>query len=359
MVESIPVVPHNTASAPTDAFPAAVAHHFHRASGGTPTRRYYRIGDERICLACANPLVAEFITPALAHLEQAAVPDPALTIHLWDYQSTGVRLPRSPLSPADFGPRREVRWRKHDGVALYYDVWSGVFSMLDEPRRQGFWWAHDVATLAEYARAEPLRTLLHRWYARPGSQFIHTAAVGGPSGAVLIGGASGSGKSTTTLLCLQAGLSILGDDYCLVDINRQPARVYSVYCSAKVDPTGPAWQPAYTALDMRRPDSAMAKAVLLLHPAYQSSLPLHAPIRAILLPEVSPYTPTTLHHSPPAAALRALAPSTLLQLAEAGQTALDVMAQLVQEVPVYKLLLGKDTERIPQVIRELLEGSAP
>jgi len=54
------------------------------------------------------------------------------------------------------------------------------------------------------------------------------------------------------------------------------------------------------------------------------------------------------------AALKALAPSTILQLPGAGQKALRSIAKLLKQVPCYVLELGIDQERIPGVILDLL-----
>ena len=56
-----------------------------------------------------------------------------------------------------------------------------------------------------------------------------------------------------------------------------------------------------------------------------------------------------------AAALVALAPSTVLQLHTAGSEALQYMARLVREVPAFVLELGSDVSEIPGVILALLD----
>jgi hypothetical protein len=56
-----------------------------------------------------------------------------------------------------------------------------------------------------------------------------------------------------------------------------------------------------------------------------------------------------------AAALVALAPSTVFQLHTAGSQALQYMTRLVHEVPAYVLELGPDVSEIPSVILALLD----
>ena len=58
-----------------------------------------------------------------------------------------------------------------------------------------------------------------------------------------------------------------------------------------------------------------------------------------------------------AAALRALAPSTLLQLHPADPSAFSSMARLLRAVPAYTLELGPRITEIPRTIERFLAGS--
>ena len=53
-------------------------------------------------------------------------------------------------------------------------------------------------------------------------QVVHAASVGTKDGAVLIVGKGGSGKSTSALACLNAGMYYLGDDYTLISNDSNP-----------------------------------------------------------------------------------------------------------------------------------------
>ena len=59
--------------------------------------------------------------------------------------------------------------------------------------------------------------------------------MGTAAGAALIVGAGGSGKSTSALWCIGSGLLYCGDEYALVAPESEP-RVYSLYCSGKLEP---------------------------------------------------------------------------------------------------------------------------
>jgi hypothetical protein len=64
---------------------------------------------------------------------------------------------------------------------------------------------------------------------------------------------------------------------------------------------------------------------------------------------------TRLRHATPAYALRALAPSTLLQTPRLGQHTLDILAKLVACVPCYSLEAGDDLARVAACVGELVQ----
>ena len=83
------------------------------------------------------------------------------------------------------------------------------------------------------------------------------------------------------------------------------------------------------------------------------------PIRAILLPRVTGRPDTRMTPVPRAQSLKAMAPTTMFQLAGAGRGEFHAMARLAAQVPSYALELGTDRTRIPDVIREFLAAHAP
>jgi len=78
------------------------------------------------------------------------------------------------------------------------------------------------------------------------------------------------------------------------------------------------------------------------------------PIKAVLIPRITGQSDTSVRPTTTGAALRALAPSTIFQLAGSGQTAFQTMSSLVKQVPCYSLELGTEMAQIPEVILSLL-----
>ena len=97
-------------------------------------------------------------------------------------------------------------------------------------------------------------------------------------------------------------------------------------------------------------------AVFFLHSHGPGSTVDGFPIRAILLPRVTGRPETLLSPSSSGDALAALAPSTIFQLSRADHGAFQTMARCVRQVPCYRLDLGTDLSRIPNVILRVLSG---
>lgn len=98
----------------------------------------------------------------------------------------------------------------------------------------------------------------------------------------------------------------------------------------------------------------LEKAMLFLHQHHPEKIVSGFPIKALLIPQVTGKLDTQLRQATAGEALRALAPSTIFQLAGSGQTAFQIMSSLVKQVSCYGLQLGTDMAQIPDVILRLL-----
>jgi hypothetical protein len=193
-----------------------------------------------------------------------------------------------------------------------------------------------------HERGAPLRPALHRWAALAGRHFVHAAAVATEAGGVLLAGPSGSGKSTTALACLEAGLDYAGDDYVILE-GRQ---AHCLYSTAKLDLGAlerlPGLAPAVTDLRRGRED----KAVLDVHAHRADRVRSPLPVDAIVIPTVGGSGPPRTRPASPGEALRALAPTTLIQLPGAAHERMQAMAKLVRRVPAYRVELGDDVAAV-------------
>jgi len=224
--------------------------------------------------------------------------------------------------------------------------------MFDRATRTAIWWAPSVAAVPWYDRAAPLRTLLHWTVTVAGRHLLHAGAVAGAKGAALLVGKGGSGKSTTAVLCLEAGFDYLGDDYVLLTVDPAPT-VHSVYGTAKVTRYTVRRLPSLEVAIVAR-GRTFEKSVVDIGAYRPQRLRRSAPVSAVVVPTVAPGVRTRLRPIAAAAALRALAPSTVLQLPHEGGQALSAMAELVRDLPAYALDLGDDDADVPALLHPLL-----
>ncbi len=201
--------------------------------------------------------------------------------------------------------------------------------------------------LLTYQQCAPFVQILRAWLESKSITVLHAAAIATKHASALLIGRGGSGKSTTALLALQAGLDFLGDDYCAVSLVPEPM-VYSLYSSAKFHFDNAA------RLNFLKPrkNSDLEKAFVMLSKTHAPQLVLETPIRAVLLPTLGGQLGFEAVH--PQIALLALAPNSLFQL-RSSQIGFAQMSQLLRTVPCYRLYLGNSPKAVAPAIAAFLE----
>ena len=338
---------------------------FNRAAQqtGHPIEQWYRFGDLTARCRFAGQSLVAVLSPALAHLRVEATAAPDLDIHLRDSASTD-----EPLSPLLalltrelhrdpyrwLSPRHELLGISNERVPATHDRWSGVFSVFDRSSQRAVYWVDDATKVPHFEQGAQLRTLLSWWLSDANYQPAHAGAVGFDDGGVLLAGKGGSGKSTTSLLCLEAGFGYTGDDYCMFSTNAIP-QAFSMYNTAKLNGCADLErQPRYAPLIENTDGTDDEKLMLFVHRHFPEQVLLSFPIKAVIVPHVGGEPLVRLREISPGHALRAIGPSTLGQLPGAAGAALHRMAELVQRVPCYELQLGHDPNAVPGVIAGLL-----
>jgi hypothetical protein len=317
-------------------------------------RRDLLVAGQRIRVQFAGPALIPVIEPAFAHL--VAPHDehetPSLTVSVWDAASTGVQplsMPPGALHHGESGPRYHG---EDDGIVVH--AADATLSVVEAGPRTALHYVPDANDVLWYQEATPLKDVVHGWAGWHDLRLVHAAAVGRPDGGVLIAGAAGAGKSTTSLACLRGGLVYAGDDYVLVDVER--AVVHSLYSSAKLE-----WENLDRRPELFRPSNsrADAKALAFLARDLPERIAPAFPLRALLLPTITGRKETRAVPTTAARALLGLAPSTLLQMPGHNQLSLGGMAQLVERVPAFRLELGTDVSAILDVVEAVLTVAAP
>lgn len=306
------------------------------------------VAGQNISLKFAGKGLTAAVLPALQHLITETTAPADLTVTLWDSASTGLALP-----PFPWHPLPGEAWKIDEGrtLALFVPARASLV-WLDRLEHRAVYWVPDAANVRRIERCDPMLDLWVWWFERQPAQLLHAAAIGGKSGAALLVGRGGSGKSTTALRALHPPLRYLADDYCLVTTPPHPV-VHSLFSSAKVLLAD---QPRYPDLAPAHIGDNVEKALYILYPHLSRLFAPHLPLQAILVPRITGTTQTRLEPANPMDVVRALAPSTLLQLRVGSDPAraLRMMAETARQVPCYHLRLGTDPDHVHAVLTTLL-----
>ena len=328
---------------------------FDRAAGHGVHTRTIRIAGRTVRFQVVGERLFERMTAAFAHLDAPDTEAPALTVRMWDSSSTGVPPPAPPWPNDAYRERGEVR---HDyGFRAAFNMMSGVLSVLDG--EDATLWIRDLDALPLWETAAPLRALMGWWVPTVGGQMAHGAAVGTELGGVLLAARGGSGKSTTALSCLDAGMLYAGDDYVVVTDEAQPS-VYSLYASAKLVPENlkerlPHLAELAQASGIEAPgQTAFSKVVLMLQEHYASQMVETMPLRAIVVPHIAEDGRTALSRLSARDVLQALAPTTVFQLPGANAASIELLSDIVTRVPGYALAVGTTLSTNVEALADLI-----
>lgn len=319
--------------------------------------RIFRLAEDSVRLRFAGRAVVPVVAQALAHLPATRFAG-GLDVLCWDGASTGVSLPPPPWPWPSHWPPGNVIYPfgdKSTCVSVLPDL--GIITLFRAATGQAVFWTRDARALHTYHYGSPLLAIFSWWAKTREISLVHAGCVGTGRGAVLLVGRGGSGKSTTSLLCAEAGMNYLSDDYCLVRATPVPT-AFSLYCSGKLQREN---LPRFPKLADHAVDphaDQFGKPVIFLRRELGYAVTEQLPLRAVLVPVVTGRSDTAIAPASAADALRALAPSTLMQLPGEGPDSFRALAQVVRAVPCLRLNLGTRFEAIPSAIRSLLDQLA-
>jgi len=327
---------------------------------GYAEERFYTVAHYSVQVRFARPALVDVLSPALEHLRSEPVSVTALTVCIWDDVSTKKRIPAFPwkdkASITQFVEgTNPVICFKDDRFLGAYHIGTKMLSMLDTQQNTAILWVPDADKIPYYERSSPLRIIFQWWAKKRGLQLVHAGAVGINRTGVLLAGEGGSGKSTTAINCLNAGLSYVSDDYCLVGMESDPY-AHSIYCSAKIGWNDLQRFPKFASAVDRSDDNHEDKALLILNKQYHQKIVRGFSIRAILVPRIAGSAKTIVTPISARQGLMALAPSTIFQLRGAGQRDLSFIAELTRIIPSFLLELGTDYNNIPDIVLNVLKS---
>ncbi|MCC5022077.1 MAG: hypothetical protein J6386_04395 [Candidatus Synoicihabitans palmerolidicus] len=225
--------------------------------------------------------------------------------------------------------------------------------LFDQPKNRAIVWTLQADSLCTNWHGSPLVQLFHWWSSAHPLQVLHAGCVGTTDGAVLIVGKGGSGKSTTALLSLEYGLQYVSDDYTLVGSEPAP----TAYCLFSTGKLPRDHFPRFPELARIAEDPCLdpfEKPVIFAHEHFAPQISLSLPLKAILLPCITDQAHTDHTAMSGVDTLRAMAPSTLLQLQSSPQHELRAMVALTKKIPGFRLNLSRNFYKIAPAVSQLL-----
>lgn len=326
--------------------------------GSSPSVVSLGVAGKCIRLIAAGSPMLDFVGPAFAHLPRLADDLPAdLTVYLWDAETTGEAYPSLPLPAVEQAAHGVTAL---DDVIVSYRSIERSISLLLRSTSEAFFVVGSLDVYQDVLRTAPLRELLSWWFTDQGKLLAHSAAVSTGEGAALLVGPGGSGKSSTALACLAAGMGYLGDDYVIVD--PESLEVWSAFSSAKLVEEHHQHHPHLMTSDSTTANQpGPLKRIGWPGVEFSDRVAHRADIRALVLPVVTRGPECRLLPSTTSRALLALAPTTVFQAQALKQRAFELAAQVVQPFQPYRLELGEGAEQVPAMLARLIaagrEGS--
>jgi hypothetical protein len=345
------------------AFGAAMRAAFAEAAEAAGTASWILpVGPERIALRFAGEALARELVPAFPRARRAddEAPGAAGTeVLLWDTASTGVACPPLPWRTTDLRPRGDVAGFNDERFGALWTTDDPddpaarqMLSVFDARERTGLVWAPRTADLHWWERAAPLRAIVRWAWAGAGRTLVHGAAIGDGDAGVLLAGAGGAGKTSTTLAGVLSGRTTAGDDYVALDARAEPV-VHGVYGGAKVEARTLALLPGLAGA-VRVPAAGPGeKAVVDIARAWPGRWRDRLALRGLVIPVLAPGGPTRVGPASGGEALFALAPSTIGQL-PGDRASLATMATLARRVPAFRLEIGRDPAEAARALEPLL-----
>jgi len=271
-----------------------------------------------------------------------------------DAEADGWDMPAAWDMQSPFSSREFERILAADNKRGFYHHEGPSWQFYDPARAVGMQTLPTELGIPPWETGSPLRLFLHWAYAADDDmRLTHAATLGLNGRGALIAGASGSGKSGTTLAGLLNGLNSAGDDYVLVE---QGSRIvaHSVFTVFKLDTDG------LSRTGMERADFGDTR--LNWHGKIEFNAAKFRPraftdrmeISALLIPEIAGSRNTVIERASMHEAALALTPSAVLQLPGDAEKGFRFFSGLARRLPAFRVRLSKDPVEIAAAIGSFL-----
>jgi hypothetical protein len=300
-----------------------------------------------IDLRFTSPSFADLCGSVLA-VATSVPPSTSIQIFAMDAEAPGWSMPRWWDEDSGFFSRRFDQTLADIGLRGFYHH-RNSWQVFDPAARVGVQSLPTPLGIPEWETASPLRLFLHWAYASIGLRLTHAATLGIGGNGALVVGASGSGKSGTTIAGLLNELDSVGDDFVVVALNPAP-EAFRIFRTLKQDDAG-----------LRRAGLALSPRALNwrgkveFDPA-EISRPLceRMALSALLIPRIAHAERTRIEPASAQEAALALAPSGVFQLPGDALSGFRFFADLTRRLPAFHVHLSENPREIAGVIGDFL-----
>jgi energy-coupling factor transporter ATP-binding protein EcfA2 len=244
-------------------------------------------------------------------------------------------------------------WSPTSGLALTSDEQNGVWTLMDFSSGTSAFWINDLGAIPDWEHAAPLRHQFH-WFAHTHQAVVaHTAAFSLNGQAILVAGPGGSGKSTLSAAAAEAGLTVLAEDLCWVDLAGNLPAARRIYDSVKVTGDSQRRFPAVARFVGDHESEFLGKTIVRL-PAADISAAI--PIRAMFCMSGEFEKKTRIAPCRKTTAFSLLAPSTVFLMRTAPSETAARLKNLIDRVPVFHVIPGADPVTTAAELASFSEG---
>ncbi len=320
--------------------------------GRNASPQMLRIGRQRIAVYTAGDELWDWFKPVLGHALLPLAGDETMRLVVIDHARHPEMIETALLAGlpdcTDFASVGLA-----GGLIASWRSLPGAWEVYDPASRTALFMSAGPSRLHGWERGMPFSRFLHDLVTPTAEVLLHSAAITDGTIGLLLAGAGGSGKSTTTFSSVKHGFASAGDDLVLVDADdKRPVSVSAVYDSVKLVPAALA-----DPVDRNRLWLNLAadepKHLTLLSGFSSGSLRQSFPLHAIVLPRIAHARKTTFRRARSSDAFLAIAPSTQRIFLRGTSELTDKIARVVRRLPVFWLDLGTETEEVVSAIHSL------
>jgi hypothetical protein len=280
-----------------------------------------------------------------------------LTLRVLDARSTGLPEPLG-WSDKPFTAKGLSDAVAPYGLSAWFDYDWAAWQIFDPAAGDGLIMMQTADAHPPWELSAPFRCFI-QWSAMASNRMlVHAASLGEDGRGVLIAGAGGAGKSTTTVCGLLEGLTSVGDDYVLVDAATSTPSAHAVFSTIKIDPAGLSRIGRLDIANGRRANW-QHKYELHAHQIRPGCQVASLALQAIILPTVDPSAPAAIEPASESEALQALMPSTLTQLPVPREEGFRFLSRLVRLLPAFRLRIPASPREAVDLLRRQFDWRRP